>query len=392
MRLSHIPLFSLLLVAISAHASVFGSLRGVVHDPQHRPIQGAMVMVHAKSSDWSKSGNTDANGEFAFNAIPLGEYVVSVASPGFEQGSQSVVVESGTEPVLHIALSIATGKETVTVSAAPQNVPTDSVTPTTLVSRQDIQETPGADRTNGMEMITDYVPAAYVTHDMLHMRGGHQVDWLIDGVPIPNTNIASNLGPQIDPKDIDYLEVQRGSYDADYGDRTYGIFNIVPRTGFERDKECDLVTSLGNFYQTNDQISCGGHTAAICLLRQLERKSKQLRTADANSAGRSRCGERLRGIRFVHFQSRSQKPISSGRLFAGGLLPDPHRPRSQLSRKFGISQLRSPRWRARARWLRHLLVGSHIQSEYCCLRFLPFITTTEPTTKAARTTIPSSQP
>ncbi len=217
-------------------------------------------MVHAKSSDWSKSGNTDANGEFAFNAIPLGEYVVSVASPGFEQGSQSVVVESGTEPVLHIALSIATGKETVTVSAAPQNVPTDSVTPTTLVSRQDIQETPGADRTNGMEMITDYVPAAYVTHDMLHMRGGHQVEWLIDGVPIPNTNIANNLGPQIDPKDIDYLEVQRGSYDADFGDRTYGIFNIAPRTGFERQRECDLVTSLGNFYQTNDQISCGGHT------------------------------------------------------------------------------------------------------------------------------------
>ncbi len=38
------------------------------------------------------------------------------------------------------------------------------------------------------------------------MRGGHQVDWLIDGVPVPNTNIASNLGPVIDPKDIDYLE------------------------------------------------------------------------------------------------------------------------------------------------------------------------------------------
>jgi len=79
-----------------------------------------------------------------------------------------------------------------------------------------------------MAMITDFTPGAYVTHDMLHMRGGHQVDWLIDGVPVPNTNIATNLGPQIDPKDIDYLEIQRGSYDAEYGDRTYGIFNIVP--------------------------------------------------------------------------------------------------------------------------------------------------------------------
>jgi len=63
------------------------------------------------------------------------------------------------------------------------------------------------------------------------------------------------------PKDIDYLEVQRGSYDADYGDRTYGIFNVVPRTGFERDRECGLVVAVGNFYQTDNQISCGAHTA-----------------------------------------------------------------------------------------------------------------------------------
>ena len=65
------------------------------------------------------------------------------------------------------------------------------------------------DSTNSMAMITDYVPAAYVTHDMLHMRGGHQVAWLIDGVPIPNTNIAANLGPQIDPKDICLLYTSR---------------------------------------------------------------------------------------------------------------------------------------------------------------------------------------
>ncbi len=136
----------------------------------------------------------------------------------------------------------------------------DSVTTTTLVNREDIEKTPGADRTNSLAMITDFVPGAYLTHDMLHMRGGHQVNWLIDGVSIPNTNIATNLGPQIDPKDIDYLEVQRGSYEADTGDRTYGAFDVVPRTGFERDNDAELVTSLGNWYQTNDQFKLGGHT------------------------------------------------------------------------------------------------------------------------------------
>jgi len=249
------------MLTTAALASIFGSVRGVVHDPQHRPVQGAMVMLKAASSDWGQTGTTDSNGEFQFSAVPVGDYSVEVANPGFEQGSQDVTVISGTAPVVHFQLRVAGAKENVTVSAAPTAVnPTDSATPVALVSRLDIQRTPGADRTNALQMITDYVPAAYVAHDMLHMRGGHQVEWLVDGVPIPNTNIANSLGPQIDPKDIDYLEVQRGSYDADYGDRTYGMFNIVPRTGFERDSECDLVISAGNFYQTNDQISCGGHT------------------------------------------------------------------------------------------------------------------------------------
>lgn len=252
--------FTLLFTSL-AFASIFGSVRGVLHDPQHRPIKGGMVMLKAKSSDFGKTATTDDNGEFNFSSVPLGDYTVTVSSKGFEQTKQDVTVLSDTSPVLHFSLAVEGAKENVEVSETPVEATTESVTPTTTLNRIEIQQTPGADRTNSMAMITDYVPAAYVTHDMLHMRGGHQVEWLIDGVPIPNTNIASNLGPQINPKDIDYLEVQRGSYDADYGDRTYGIFNVVPRTGFERDRECDLVLSAGSFYQSDDQISCGGHTA-----------------------------------------------------------------------------------------------------------------------------------
>ena len=250
----------LLLLAVTVGATIFGSVRGIIHDPQHRPIQGAMVMLKAKSSDWSKSVNTDVNGNFEFIAVPLGEYSVIVASPGFVQGTQAVRVESGTEPVVHLQLSVAVVNETVNVSAQPAVAPTDSATPTTMVGRADIQRTPGAARTNSLAMITDYVPGAYLTHDQLHIRGGHQTSWLIDGVPVPNTNIASNLGAQFDPKDIDYLEVQRGSYSAAFGDRTYGVFNIAPRTGFERNNQAELILSAGNFYQTNDQFNFGSHT------------------------------------------------------------------------------------------------------------------------------------
>jgi hypothetical protein len=253
-------ILAVVLTSIYAFANIYGAVRGVVHDPQHRPVQGAMVMLKAKSSDWAKTITTGASGEFEINAVPLGDYSASVASPGFAQTAQDVTVISGTVPVVHFQLQIAAANAKVTVSAAPEVAATDSATPVTLIDQVDIARTPGADRTNSLAMITDYVPGSYVTHDMLHIRGGHQTTWLLDGIPVVNTAIAQNVGPQFDPKDLEYVEVDRGSYGAEFGDRTYGVFNVVARSGFERNRQAELVVSAGNFYQTNDALSFGSHT------------------------------------------------------------------------------------------------------------------------------------
>jgi outer membrane cobalamin receptor len=233
----------------------------VVHDPQHRPVSNSQVVLKGKYSDFSVTTQSDVNGEFHFDAVPLGEYQVTVTNPAFATQAQDLTVLSGTAPVLHFELHLAAQNQSVTVTATDAGpAQAESVTPTTLVDREEIAETPGAARTNSLAAITDYVPGSYFTHDQLHVRGGHQVSWLIDGVPIPNTNIASNLGPQIDPNDIDTLEIMRGSYNADFGDRTYGVFNVSPRTGFERNSEAELVATYGDFRQTDDQLNFGGHT------------------------------------------------------------------------------------------------------------------------------------
>jgi len=251
----------LLFCAVESSATIFGNIRGIVHDPSHRPIQGAQVALKAVASEWSAQGQTDENGEFSFSAVPAGEYTVRIARQGFAEEEQRLVVASGNVPVLHFQLRLEQQRQSVEVSETPEGVNPQSSTPETLVSRQTIEQTPGADLSNSLAMITSYVPGAYMTHDQLHVRGGHQVTWAIDGIPIPNTNIASNVGPQIDPKDIDYLEVQRGGYSSEYGDRTYGVFNVVPRTGFERDREMELNTTFGTFHQTNNQFNFGDHTS-----------------------------------------------------------------------------------------------------------------------------------
>jgi TonB dependent receptor/Carboxypeptidase regulatory-like domain/TonB-dependent Receptor Plug Domain len=253
-------LLSLLLATTAAHATIFSQLHGVVHDPQHRPIAGAHIDLRAANSAFTQSTLTTQDGSFTLPSIPLGDYIITISQKGFSTTKQTLTLASDTAPILHIELQLATVQQTVSVENPAYTANVNTVTPTTLVDRETIALTPGADRTNSLAMITDFTPGAYITHDMLHMRGGHQVSWLLDGVEVPNTNIASNLAAQIDPKDIDYIEIQRGSYTSDIGDRTYGVFNVVPRTGFEHNRDAELVLSAGNFYQTNDQLNFGDHT------------------------------------------------------------------------------------------------------------------------------------
>lgn len=263
MRRAIFAVCAALLAVPLVYAALLGQVQGIVHDPTHRPIAGAKIVLQAAHSDLTFTATSDANGAFSIPAVPPGEYDVTVSAPGFAALEETIPVTTNGSEILHFPLEIASVRQTATVHAESDLANPDSVTPTTLVTRSDISATPGADRTNSLAMITDYTPGAYMTHDMLHMRGGHELNWMIDGVPIPNTNIASNVGPQIDPRDIDTMEIDRGSYNADLGDRTYGMFNVIPRTGFEMNREGDLVLSFGNFDQTDDQLSFGDHSERL---------------------------------------------------------------------------------------------------------------------------------
>src|SRR6266849_6188472 len=162
-------LAALLFLGVPALATICGTVRGIVHDPQHRPVADTTVALKAKTSDYAQTAQTDAEGTFHFDAVPLGEYSVTVSQAGLVTQEQTVTVLSGTAPILHFELRLPTQAQSVTVSADSAPAQTDSVTPTDVVSREEIAETPGATRTNSLAMITNYVPGAYLTHDQLHV-------------------------------------------------------------------------------------------------------------------------------------------------------------------------------------------------------------------------------
>lgn len=88
---------------------------GVVHDPRHRPLPGAQVMLQATDSAFTLRAITDAAGEFELPQAPIGVYRLTIAAAGFAMAERTLTLDSGTDPVAHVELSIVPATQSVVV-------------------------------------------------------------------------------------------------------------------------------------------------------------------------------------------------------------------------------------------------------------------------------------
>ena len=102
-----------ILVPVAIWAAAFGTLRGVVHDPDHRPVPGAEVVVRSSSSEYVRNLTVDAEGGFEAAALPVGAYLVTVREDGFGPAEQEAVIASGSAPVLHFQLTIGARNDAI---------------------------------------------------------------------------------------------------------------------------------------------------------------------------------------------------------------------------------------------------------------------------------------
>ena len=82
-------------------ATVLGSLRGIVHDPDHRPVPGARIVIQSTTSDYTQDLSSGVEGSFETPTLPAGAYRVTVTKEGFAAAAKQVVDVSGSAPVLH---------------------------------------------------------------------------------------------------------------------------------------------------------------------------------------------------------------------------------------------------------------------------------------------------
>jgi hypothetical protein len=115
---------------LSYAQSSSGTIRGSVLDPSGAAVVGATVEIQNPVSHYSRSTQTDAQGNFEFDNIPYNPYHLTVAAADFQTSTQDVDIRSAIPLGLKITLTIGTSTTNVTVMAGADLIENDSTSHT----------------------------------------------------------------------------------------------------------------------------------------------------------------------------------------------------------------------------------------------------------------------
>ncbi|MGH9850941.1 MAG: TonB-dependent receptor, partial [Blastocatellia bacterium] len=225
-----------------AWAQSAGGLSGRITDSQGAAVAGATVTLYARATNVRATTVTDARGEYGFERLPEGDYVVEAASAGFGRFSRRFRVERGASGTLDFVLEIASLSETVLVTAAgtPQTVDevskAVSVVTAREIERRDEYSIGEALRTvPGLRVQQLGGPGTFTR---VQTRGLRDSDTaiLIDGLRLRDAasaqGDATSFIEEMFTVNSDRLEVVRGSGSSLYGTNAIGgVVNVISDQG-----------------------------------------------------------------------------------------------------------------------------------------------------------------
>lgn len=246
-----------------ASADVYGSVRGVVFDPNNRPVASATVKL-AAPDEATQTTTTDAAGGFRFPEVAFDTYTLSVDAQGFAPMTNTVTVLSGTALAVRFHLSIKTIGRVVTVGSSTGT--TGQPVSVNVISQQTIAALPNG---NSLQRIVQTVPGIVpFSYNEPVARGFHGVTYEIDGVPLPQT-AGQYFSEIIDPRDIDRLEVFTGAMPAEFGGQRQGaVVDVLTKSANQfTGPDSGTVSLFGGSYGTAgvslDQVAGSGNFRAF---------------------------------------------------------------------------------------------------------------------------------
>ena len=111
----------LLVCAVTSFAQGGTTVRGSVQDPNGNLVKGATVTLTDPSKNFTRTQQTNEDGQYVFNAVPPGTYHLEVTAQGFKTASASgLQALVDTPAVRDVQLEIGAVSETVDVTSAAE--------------------------------------------------------------------------------------------------------------------------------------------------------------------------------------------------------------------------------------------------------------------------------
>ena len=240
-----------------------GSIAGTVTDPSGAVIPAATVRIQNPVSQYERTTQTDAAGQFEFANVPYSPYHLTVDAKGFGAFVQDVEVRSGVPVTVPVKMSV--GGASTTVQVTGEDLLENSPMFHTDVDRALFKTIPLESQSSSLSsLVTLSSPGvAADSNGLFHGLGDHASNsFSIDGQSITDqqSKVFSNQPPS---NSIQSIEVISGAPPAEYGGKTSLVIVATTRSGQGITTPSGTIsTSYGTFSSAtaDASLSYGGKT------------------------------------------------------------------------------------------------------------------------------------
>lgn len=238
-RIKCILLSSILLIFIVATSfaqATDGSMTGKVLDTTGATISGANVTLTNKETGFTVNINSDQQGFFRFEHLPLGKYTVQVESDGFSKAESEATVVLN--QLVAVTVKLQAGQVTDVITIEGNSEILVETTTSTLASTFDARKVVDLPSGNGSQL-----ELALLAPNVTSQSGGtageggsvggnrpRNNNFTLDGVD-NNDNIITGHVIDVIPEAVGEFTILTNQYSAEYGHSSAGQFNTVTKSG-----------------------------------------------------------------------------------------------------------------------------------------------------------------
>ncbi len=238
-----------------AWAGTTGSISGTLKDSSGAVIPGAKIQLTNTAQGVEKKGESDANGSYSFPGLPVGRYDVLIEAAGFKTEKKTgLVVDADSSLRVDATMEVAERAEVVEVTASGIHVEVQSTQLGEVITGASMTSVAlnGRSFTDLLSLQPGIVPMSTQQPNSIVMAGasvaiapsgelnagnqsigGQREDangYMINGGDVKEMmNGGTSIVPNIDG--IAEFRVLTNNYDAEYGNYTGGVVNVVTKSG-----------------------------------------------------------------------------------------------------------------------------------------------------------------